>query len=122
MSALAECWATDPDELVGEALQAPRCECRSPILDGDVCGYCGREIRPDGELSRQFRAAAYDRRLRWARGAGLHPRTGFRGLHEEVGANPPLPMLDAALTARVAELVAPDGDPFEEDLPALMAA
>ena len=86
MSALEDQWAADPDQLANAALAAPRCECPDPVADEYLdCLVCGREIRAAGSLSREFRAAAYDRRLRWARGAGLHPRTGFRGLHEEVG-------------------------------------
>ena len=123
MSTLDDRWADiDPDELAAAALEAPRCECVHPVFDGDDCAFCGKEIREPGTLGREFRAAAYDRRLRWARGAGLHPRTGFRGLHAEVGANPALPALDAALSARIERLVAVEGDPFAEDLPALMAA
>jgi len=61
MSALAEHWAdVDPDALADAALEAPRCQCERPILDGDDCGYCGKEIREPGTLGR----AAYDRRLR----------------------------------------------------------
>ena len=53
--------------------------------------------------------------------AGLHPRTGFKGLSRECGPNPPLPTLDAALTAWVEALLPVEGDPFE-DVAALMAA
>ena len=74
MSTLDDRWADiDPDELAAAALEAPRCECERPVLDGDECGYCGREIREPGTLGREFRKAAYDRRLQWARGAGLDP-------------------------------------------------
>lgn len=99
------------------ALEAPRCECERPVLDGDECGYCGREIREPGTLGREFRKAAYDRRLRWARGAGLDPRRDFRGIHGEVGANPELPTLDAALSARVEALAPAQGDPFADVKP-----
>jgi hypothetical protein len=76
-------------------------------------------------VSREFRRAAYDRRLRWARGAGLDPRTDFRGLSGELGANPALPVLHAALEERVAELLPVHGDPFEglaELLPVALVA
>jgi hypothetical protein len=115
-------WTGDPDELAARALRAPRCECPDPVVDGDECAWCGREIRALGTLGREFRLAAYDRRLRWARGMGVHPRTGFRGLAAELGPNPPLEALDAALAARVDELVTVDGDPFAADLAELMAA
>lgn len=87
MSALAERWAdtADPDTLAGAALEAPRCECERPILDGDECGYCGKKIREPGTLGRDFRRAAYDRRLRWARGAGLDARSDFQGLSYQLG-------------------------------------
>ena len=104
-------WEGDPDALAAAALEAPRCMCERPVLDGDECGYCGREIREPGTLGREFRKAAYDRRLRWARGAGLDPRRDFRGVHDEVGANPELPTLDAALSARVEALAPAQGDP-----------
>ena len=116
-------WATaeDPDAKSAAALEAPRCTCDRPILDGWGMCICGREIRCEGSLSRAFRMAAYKRRLMLARGAGLHPRTGFKGLARDVGPNPELPALDAALCARVAELVAVEGDPFE-GVEELMAA
>jgi hypothetical protein len=94
MSTLDDRWADDdiaPDSLAVAALAAPRCRCEHPILDGDQCGYCGREIRAEGSLSRDFRTAAYMRRLSWAAGAGLPRSTGFRGLHEEVGTKPAAP-------------------------------
>jgi hypothetical protein len=80
MSTLDDRWADDdiaPDSLAVAALAAPRCRCEHPILDGDQCGYCGREIRAEGSLSRDFRTAAYMRRLSWAAGAGLPRSTGF---------------------------------------------
>ena len=73
-------------------------------------------------MSQEFRRAAYDRRLRWARGAGVDPRYGFRGLHREVGTNRALEVLDAALCARVEALAPGQGDPFVVDIPTLMAA
>lgn len=87
--------------------------------------YCGREIREPGTLGREFRKAAYDRQLRWARGAGLSPRTGFRGLRREVGSNPALGELRVALEGRVAALPMVAGDPFAEEpepVPSLRAA
>lgn len=123
MSALADGWELDPDALTTAALQAPRCRCGSNLSCGGECCFCGREIRAERSLSRQFRCAAYQRRLSWARGAGLDPCAGFRGLSDEVGANPPLPRLDDALTARLEALLpAEPDDAFVEDLPALMAA
>ena len=53
------------------------------------------------------------------------PRGDFRGIHGEVGANPELPTLDAALTARVDALAPAHGDPFAvepEPVPSLLAA
>lgn len=123
MSALADRWTTDPDQLAAAALEAPRCQCERPVLDewGD-CEWCGREIRGEGSLSRAFRIAAYMRRLAWARGAGLDARSDFKGLSVEVGANPDLPALDDALSARVSELV--DVEAWEEpdDVPSALAA
>jgi hypothetical protein len=124
----AERWAPDSlevDTLASAALAAPRCKCPSPILDGSECGYCGREVRADGSLSREFRTAAYSRRLSWARGAGLNARTGFRGLSDEVGPNPELAELDAALGLRVAALTPEADDPLRgrlEPLATLLAA
>jgi hypothetical protein len=60
-----------------------------PDYDG-VCCRCGREIRPIGTLGRAWRKAAYDRQLRWARGEGLDPTLGFKGVAGEVGPNPPI--------------------------------
>jgi hypothetical protein len=59
VSALADRWTCDPDQLADAALEAPRCRCERPILDefGD-CEMCGREIRAEGSLSREFRRAA----------------------------------------------------------------
>jgi hypothetical protein len=117
MTDLADRWTCDPDQLADAALEAPRCDCPNAVLDlldpFPVCELCGREPRAAGSLARQFRRAAYARRLQWARGAGLHPRTDFRGLREEVGPNPALPVLDDALSARVESLVDVQGDPFE---------
>jgi hypothetical protein len=121
-------WADDdlpPDSLAVAALEAPRCKCPSPILDGDECGYCGREIRAEGSLAREFRTAAYMRRLSLAAGAGLPRSTGFRGLADEVGPNPELPELDVALAARVAALTPATDDPLLgrlEPLPVAVAA
>jgi hypothetical protein len=119
-------WEVDPDAMVAEALQAPRCECPKPLLDGGGdCSWCGREFRSAGSMSRRFRQAAYDRRLRWARAAGLDPRIDFKGLTAEVGANPPLDVLDGALMARVAALTPADDDPLlgrREPLSSLVAA
>jgi len=99
VSALAETWAVDPDDLADAALEAKRCECVDPLVDGGMeCLICGRDIRAPGSLSRDFRTAAYMRRLSWAAGLGLARRTGFRGLSYELGENPELTELDAALT------------------------
>lgn len=125
MSALADRWtdSADPETLAVAALEAARCECGSNFRVGDECFICGREVRVLGTLSRDFRRAAYDRRLRWARRAGLDPGRGFKGLHAEVGANPELCELDAALTGRVGALAPPvEGDPFAEDIASLMVA
>jgi hypothetical protein len=115
----------DVDTLAGEALRAPRCKCPSPIVDGDECAYCGREIRAEGALSKEFRTAVYMRRLSWAAGAGLPRSTGFRGLADEVGPNPELPELDAALSARVRRIAPAEDDPLLgrlEPLSSLVAA
>jgi hypothetical protein len=66
-------------------------------------------------LPRAFRLALYEHSLRAARGEGLCPRRGFRGLHAEVGANPPIGELETALKTRVDELPREpeQGDPFE---------
>jgi hypothetical protein len=95
------------------ALAVPRCACVRPLPDDDgVCCRCGREIRLLGTLGRAWRKAAYDRQLRWARGEGLEPASGFLGLSDELGANPDVPVLHEALERRLAAL------PFEGDLAA----
>jgi hypothetical protein len=94
-------------------LAVPRCRCTRPMPDHDgVCCRCGREIRLLGTLGRAWRRAAYDRQLRWARGKGLDPVSGFRGIAGEVGPNPDVDVLRGALQARLAAL------PFEDDLAA----
>ena len=55
---------------------------------------------------------AYDRELRWARGEGLDPLRGFRGVAGEAGPNPDVDLLHVALEARLAAL------PFADDLAA----
>lgn len=98
------------ETLAVAALEAPRCTCGSNIASEGECIFCGREVRTVGSLARDFRRAACVRRLAWARGAGVCPRTGFRGLSHELGPNPDLTALDAALEARVAALPPLDGD------------
>ena len=76
---------------------------------------CGKEIRALGSLARQYRQAAYTRRLAWARGEGRCPREGFKGLSRELGPNPELDELQAALDNRVRALAGdPTSDPFED--------
>jgi hypothetical protein len=88
---LAETLVLDPDALADGALEAPRCECMTPVVDKwRECVGCGREVRTEGSLSWEFRRAAYMRRLLWAAGMGLPRRTGFRGLSAECGKNPEL--------------------------------
>jgi hypothetical protein len=82
-------------------------------------------IRAEGSLSRIYRQAAYSRRLMWAMGAGLDPGSDFRGLSDELGANPELSELDMALSIRVAALTPAEDDPLLgrlEPLSSLVAA
>jgi hypothetical protein len=86
----------------GAALAVPRCVCVGPLPDDDgVCCRCGREIRLLGTLGREWRRAAYDRQLRWARGEGLDPLHGFKGLAQDAGPNPAVKLLRDALEERV---------------------
>jgi len=93
-----------PAQLVTAALEVPRCQCPQPLGDSATgeCVACGREIRPLGTVGRAWRQAAYDRQLRWARGEGLDPLYGFKGLAQDVGPNPAVKLLRDALEARVA--------------------
>ena len=50
-----------------------------------------------GSHAREWRKAAYDRELRWARGEGLDPLRGFRGVAGEAGPNPDVDLLHVAL-------------------------
>jgi hypothetical protein len=61
----------------------------------------------------------------WAMGAGLDPGSDFRGLSDELGANPELSELDMALSIRVAALTPAEDDPLLgrlEPLSSLVAA
>ena len=101
------------ESLAVAALEAPRCECLMQLRDQyGQCVGCGKEIRALGTFAREFRKAAYTRRLAWARGAGLDPSTGFRGLSDELGPNPELRALDAAIQARVEVLPSLADDPL----------
>ena len=73
------------------------------MADG-ACGHCGSEVRTPGALGRELRRAMYERELSWAASEGLCRRTGFRGIHGEVGPNPDVQRLHDALWARVVEL------------------
>jgi hypothetical protein len=59
------------------------------------------QIRLLATLGREWRRAAYDRQLRWARGEGLDRLHGFKGLAQDVGPNPAVKLLRDALEDRV---------------------
>ena len=73
-----------------------------------------RERRSLGELGREYRRAAYQRRLSWARGEGLSAHEGFCGLSAELGPNPALAALTGALEIRVEALALDVDEPVAD--------